>query len=168
MVHDPGDVATAQGAAPESMERTGSIMERRATRRIALALFAAAVLGIFGFSGPAAATVYAPINLHVNWCPRTTYDVFGRCHNHRISGADFTIGGIPVTTNGSGIATATQPNGWNTIRVSVASYSGYKGSYVYCRDLVTNRVLFDGPSTRTVSIWTTHNHQVVCDWYLLT
>jgi len=144
------------------------MMEPRASRRIAVAAFAALVLGIFGFTGPASATWYAPITLHVNWCPHTTYDVFGRCHNHRIAGADFTIGGTNVTTDAIGVATSSRPSGWNTIQVSVGSYAPYHGSYVYCRDLVTNRVLFDGPATRTVSIYTTHNHQVVCDWYLLT
>ena len=144
-------------------------MTRTPARRVLLALALVLTIGLSGIAVPSASAVtYARITLHVNWCPADTYDVFGECHNNRVAGAVFYIAGAYKVTNWNGIATGAPRSGFHYVRVSASTAAAFDGSYVYCRDLVTNKVLYDGPATSRVGFTTVGTNQVVCDWYLLT
>jgi hypothetical protein len=144
-------------------------MTRSPTRHLLLALALVFAIGMSGIAVPSAsAHPHARITLHVNWCPANTTDVFGKCHDNRVAGAVFYIAGAYKVTNWNGIATGAPSPGFHYVRVGASTASAFKGSYVYCKDQVTGKVLYDGPTTSRVGITTVGSNLTICDWYLLT
>lgn len=118
-----------------------------------------------------AVTKYARITFHTTTCPENTGDIFGKCHNRRLSDAAFTV----FNPTGNGTTKWTNSNG----EVSFGPRAGangiygeeiddYEGAYVYCSTQYS-AVLYNGRADDG-EVWlnTARGDVIVCDWYYLT
>jgi hypothetical protein len=135
-------------------------------------LMVAGVLTVTGAQAQAV-TKYARITFHTAVCPENTGDLFNKCHDDRLAGADFTVinpsgHGTTKTTNANGEVSFGPRAGWNGI--IGREIDDFEGAYVYCS--VQNRghvVLFDGRADDgDLSIQTKRGDVIICDWYYLT
>jgi hypothetical protein len=111
----------------------------------------------------------AKITIHKAVCDSNVSDVFGKCHDNRLSGVWFRVAGVWRQTDQHGVVSWGPGAGTKTIVEDATTFNQYGAAYVYCRDQVDNDVLFDGLRTvNWVRITTTAGHPVVCDWYNLT
>lgn len=145
---------------------------RFAARMLVAMMMVAGVLAIASGQQAQAVTKYARITMHTATCPKNTGDVFGKCHNRRLSGADFTVynpsgNGTTKTTNSNGEVSFGPRAGSNGI---VGDEIGsYKGAYVYCSVQNGGAVLYDGRADDgDVWIKTARGDVIICDWYYLT
>jgi hypothetical protein len=126
--------------------------------------------------GARAADDTATITIHKAECPTGVgSQIFEKCHSNGLGGVDFSIGpdGAETiyTTDADGvIGPITIPAGYMNIAEDPATMAQYLGEYVYCRDLTTNTVLFDGDLSGTNGVHGTNpaGANVVCDWYDIT
>jgi len=141
-----------------------------------LALTTALMLGLFTvtiLSAPtstsaqqAASASTSKITIHKAVCPSATANLFASCHDNRVAGVGFTVAGVSRHTDANGVVSWGPSAGTWKIHEFSTSFTG--NAWVYCRDLTTNTVLFDGRTTTgNVTITTVAGHQNVCDWYNL-
>jgi hypothetical protein len=143
-----------------------------AARMLVALTMVAGVLAIGAGQQAQAVTKYARITFHTATCPENTGDVFGKCHNRRLSGADFTVynptgNGTTKTTNSNGEVSFGPRAGSNAIVGE--EIDSYVGAYVYCSVQNGGAVLFDGRADDSV-VWlnTARGDLIICDWYYLT
>jgi hypothetical protein len=143
----------------------------RVTGRMLIAALAIIGMMLVSSSAPAVATShYARITIHKAVCDSQTGDLFGQCHEDRVSGAWFYVAGVWRPTNANGVVTWAPGAGTRALYEDVDQFNQYEGAYVYCSNQVTGKVLWDGPARAngSVTITTTAGQPVVCDWYNLT
>jgi hypothetical protein len=155
-------------------KRRGQVMRSlTVSARLLLGLvLAAGFLAIAGADQSQAVSKYARVTIHLRECPEGTGDLFGKCHDDPI--ANFDLGGC--NPNGFCTEKGTGSNGnvrfgpragWNEFYVAEAN--SYVGSYIYCSDDASKKVLIDGRADDgDFAITTTRGRYYTCDWYLLT
>lgn len=134
-------------------------------------LLAVGLAGFAATSESSAAGRGANITLHVFECYQGVGGgnaIFNNCHDwdeNALDGYDFTVAGVTRATDwgyvtwrpGAGAHTIT---GYNLV--------GYAGAYVYCSNQATGAVLYNGSADwDQVTVTTSPNQEVVCDWYYI-
>ncbi|MGH2561864.1 MAG: hypothetical protein ACRDJH_22610 [Thermomicrobiales bacterium] len=155
-------------------------MRLRSTRLFA-PLLAAVLLAVGLFGGgltPSAsaqddfqtASHGARITVHNAVCDSEVWDIFGECHDDRLSGSPFFVAGVTRITDANGVATWEPGQGTHELKQDIDVWMQYDGAYVFCSNQVTGEVLWNGPidDTTSVTFTTTAGQEVVCDWYNLT
>ncbi|MFL5760593.1 MAG: hypothetical protein ACJ789_12770 [Thermomicrobiales bacterium] len=111
--------------------------------------------------------------LHNLVCPADTFQIFETCHEDRLGGVTFSVAnGAPITDE-NGVFTGTIGFDGTSTTLTIIEDPNvaftYVGAYLYCRDLNTNTVLFDGRlATNGADVTITNGQSIVCDWYNLT
>jgi hypothetical protein len=141
---------------------------------------AAMALGAFTLGTASAQTAPVSLEIHKAECwAGVGGAIFDECHDERMAGVDFYVdyeagGSDTLTTNGSGVAYTEFGAGGVYIQEEMAVTDDYIGVYVYCSDLTTDTVLWDGgldPATGDGTIFWLElddleaGSEVVCDWY---
>lgn len=135
----------------------------------------ALLLGLLAAAAPALADG-ASVTIHKATCPTGVGpQIFEKCHGNGLGGVGFAIGpdGNESTyvTDGDGvIGPVSVPAGSLHIIENPAVSSQYLGEYVYCRDLTTDKVLFDSDLDGAVGLHGSlpAGANLVCDWYDIT
>lgn len=152
---------------------------RMALRTTAVAAIA---VGAMAMGGGGVSAQPAPVSLEIHKAECWTgvgAAIFDECHDNRLSGVDFFISpefddDDVITTDSSGVAGILFAPGGVYISEEAAVTEDYLGVYVFCRDLTTDTVLWDGgldPETGDVEIYSLvledldAGSEVVCDWY---
>jgi len=144
----------------------------KATTSLLLALILAA--GLIGFAGTtesSAASRGANITLHVFECYQGVGGgnaIFNECHdwdNNALDGYSFKVAGAVRDTDWGYV---TWRPGAGTHTIVGYNIDLYAGAYVFCSNQVTGAVLYDGSADwDAVTITTTANQEVICDWYYI-
>jgi hypothetical protein len=143
---------------------------------------AVAAIGVFAFGGVASAADPASLEIHKLECETGVgAAIFEECHDNRVEDVYFNVdlptqSTIPAYTDEDGIIAVGLPEtGTIGIYESGADAGDYIGVYAYCRDLTSDRVLFDGALTADavegyyfLPVTVTEGMEVVCDWYNIT
>ena len=125
--------------------------------------------------------VPATLTIHKLECPENASgDIFEACHDNRVEGVDFTVGGTDVTTDDEGVASASVNPGDVTITEhDFETYATAGRAFVYCSvqtaaaseeeavSAANTQVLFQG-DTETGEITVNGvpaGSEVICDWY---
>jgi hypothetical protein len=142
-----------------------------ASQTLMALVLAVGLIGFAGLSHSDAASRGANITLHVFECYSGVGDgdaIFNECHdwdNNALSGYDFTVAGVTRATDGGYVTWRPSAGTYNIYGYNVGAYAG---AYVFCSNQVTGEVLYDGSAdTDVVTVWTSVNQEVVCDWYYL-
>ena len=135
-------------------------------------VIAAGFLAFASVDQSQAVSKYARVTLHVRECPADTGNLFGNCHDDPI--ANFDLGGC----NSSGSCTEKGTGSNGNVRFGpragsnafyVVDLTGYVGTYIYCSNDATKKVLIDGrQDDGDFAITTTRGNYYTCDWYILT
>jgi len=147
----------------------------------AVSLTAAFVLGA-GATGAGAQTatpeVVTSITIHNAECRSNVGpEIFEECHDARVADVDFELadGFAPDpyagTTDENGELVFDEfAAGTVTLGAILPGDSEYVGSFVYCRDLTGDEVLFEGLADEfnSVELEVVLGMEIVCDWYHLT
>ena len=148
------------------------------TARIVALIIVALAIGLMRSAGAMAQDGTASITIHKAECPTGVGSaIFEDCHGNGLGGVAFAIG-----ATGNEIGYVTDANGViGPVDIPAdTSYvvaedpdvlATYLGAYVYCRDLTTDTVIFDGDLNGDIGV--TGNglpagSEVVCDWYDIT
>jgi hypothetical protein len=142
-----------------------------------LALTMALMFGLFTLSAlsapnptsaqQAASAATSKITIHKATCPSGTANLFKSCHDKRVAGVGFTVAGVSRHTDANGVVSWGPSAGTWKIHEFSTDFTG--NAWVYCKDLTSGKVLFDGRTTTgNVTITTVAGHNNVCDWYNLT
>lgn len=115
------------------------------------------------------------VTIHKAECPAGVGSaIFEECHDNGLGGVAFSIGPdgeevVFVTDENGVIGPVEFPSGHINIAEDPAVFAEYLGAYVYCRDLTTDTVLWDGD----LGVEGLHGEfpdgtELVCDWYDIT
>lgn len=120
----------------------------------------------------------ATIVVHLATCSTGTGDLFGDCHDNGFSDVTFTITSAgevsaadsgTVTTDDDGVVAASVGIGAVTVTEDPGVADDYLGSYVYCSEQNSGKVLFDGSAdSASVGFALEEGDEVICDWYNIT
>ncbi len=102
--------------------------------------------------------------------------IFEECHDNPVEGVVFGIAiesgeADAMFTDADGHAGWEWVGGGSVVLVEEPQPEGYVGAYAYCRDLVSDEVLYDGSVVideegfAVLGIETEPGMEVVCDWY---
>ena len=134
---------------------------------LAMAVGFLAILG----TEPAGAShvTKARITIHKLVCPENTARLFDQCHDNRLAGVPFTVKGQTKLIESNGEEVWRRSPGRTPITEDATTFAKYRGAYVYCSELKSGAVLFDGRiSTNSITLTTWSGANIVCDWYNLT
>ncbi|MCC6704678.1 MAG: hypothetical protein IT334_07355 [Thermomicrobiales bacterium] len=131
----------------------------------------AGLLGALASQAEAASNT-AFLYIHTLKCNSQVDDLFEDCHNRRIEGFRYTLGGVERASDRNGTVRFA-PGGPRSywIKFNQSDYANYQGGYLYCENKTTGSTRIDGPvnSNSTGMALNLQPRQVLfCDLYLFT